>query len=261
MSSSGLRATVVDDHALFAESVVIALQGQGLDACCVVPDNPTTTLQQLLKAVEATRPELVLLDLELGLAGDTMLLLSNLAKDGVTVFVVTGSSDLVRWGEALAKGARSVIPKSAPFSQIIEAATRARDGLPVMPRAEREALLGVYREAADARRELRAKFSLLTRREGVVLGQLMVGKQVSEIARKGFVSESTVRTQVKAILAKLQVSSQLTAVALAHQLGWRPPSDGDGTAHESPTRLLSEMAGKRHVPVVASRSPGEVRLR
>jgi len=32
-----------------------------------------------------------------------------------------------------------------------------------------------------------------------------------------------VRTQVKSILAKLEVSSQLTAVGLAHQLGWRPP--------------------------------------
>jgi DNA-binding NarL/FixJ family response regulator len=37
------------------------------------------------------------------------------------------------------------------------------------------------------------------------------------------VSEATVRTQVKAILAKLQVTSQLAAVGLAHKVGWRPP--------------------------------------
>jgi DNA-binding NarL/FixJ family response regulator len=64
----------------------------------------------------------------------------------------------------------------------------------------------------------------MTRREAEVLGQLMAGKQVSEIARLRFVSESTVRTQVKSILAKLGVNSQLTAVGLAHKLGWQPPS-------------------------------------
>ena len=44
-------------------------------------------------------------------------------------------------------------------------------------------------------------------------------------------SESTVRTQVKSILAKLQVSSQLTAVGLAHELGWESPTThGHGDA-------------------------------
>jgi DNA-binding NarL/FixJ family response regulator len=37
------------------------------------------------------------------------------------------------------------------------------------------------------------------------------------------VAEATVRTQVKSILAKLEVSSQLAAVGLAHRVGWRPP--------------------------------------
>lgn len=261
MSSTRMCVTVVDDHTLFAESLVIALQGQAMDACCVVPDNPVTTLQQLSNAIDATRPDIVLLDLELGVAGDTMRLLSALANDGIMVFVVTGSSDPVRWGEALAKGARSVIPKSSPFSEIVEAATRARDGLPVMLRADRESLLSVYREAAVTRRELRAKFSLMTRRESEVLGQLMVGKQVSEIARKGYVSESTVRTQVKAILAKLQVSSQLTAVALAHQLGWRPPADEDGTAYTPHARPLAAVPVGSRVSVGAGRTAGELRHR
>jgi len=67
----------------------------------------------------------------------------------------------------------------------------------------------------------------MTRREADVLGQLMVGKRVTEIARARVVSESTVRTQVKAILAKLEVSSQLMAVGLAHEIGWRPQVDDD----------------------------------
>jgi DNA-binding NarL/FixJ family response regulator len=60
-------------------------------------------------------------------------------------------------------------------------------------------------------------------REREVLAHLMKGRTVREIAVSGVVSEATVRTQVKAILAKLDVTSQIAAVGLAHQVGWRPP--------------------------------------
>ena len=66
------------------------------------------------------------------------------------------------------------------------------------------------------------RLSLLTPREGAVLGHLMKGHTVREIAIHSYVSEATVRTQVKSILSKLQVSSQIAAVGLAHRVGWRP---------------------------------------
>ena len=47
----------------------------------------------------------------------------------------------------------------------------------------------------------------------------MEGHTVRDIARISVVSEATVRTQVKSILAKLEVSSQLAAVGLAHEIG------------------------------------------
>ena len=74
-----------------------------------------------------------------------------------------------------------------------------------------------------------------------MLGELMNGRQVTEISRSRFVSESTVRTQVKSILAKLQVSSQLTAVGLAHQVGWRPP----GELPRAPARSLPRPVSGR----------------
>jgi DNA-binding NarL/FixJ family response regulator len=218
MSTLPFRVTVVDDHALFAEALTIALRGQSVDARSVIPERPTTTFPQLGRTVVSTRPHLVLLDLDLGVVGDTMRLLTTLANAHRSVIVVTGSTDRARRGEALAKGARAVISKSAPFSTILEAVERERNGLPLMSRADRE-----------SHRELRAKFALMTRREAEVLGQLMAGKQVLEIAHARVVSESTVRTQVKAILEKLQVGSQLTAVGLAHELGWTPPVEHEPT--------------------------------
>jgi DNA-binding NarL/FixJ family response regulator len=48
---------------------------------------------------------------------------------------------------------------------------------------------------------------------------------VREVARHSNTAEATVRTQVKSILGKLEVSSQLAAVGLAYQVGWRAPLD------------------------------------
>ena len=48
MSSLPFRVTVVDDHALFAEALVIALRGQSVDARSVVPEVGTTTFAQWL---------------------------------------------------------------------------------------------------------------------------------------------------------------------------------------------------------------------
>ena len=229
MSTLPFRVTVVDDHALFAEALTIALRAQSVDARSVIPERPTTTFPQLGRTIVSTRPHLVLLDLDLGVVGDTMRLLTTLANAHRSVIVVTGSTDRARRGEALSKGARAVISKSAPFSSILDAVERERNGLPVMSRADRDGLIADYHAARESHRELRAKFALMTRREAEVLGQLMAGKQVIEIAHARVVSESTVRTQVKAILEKLQVGSQLTAVGLAHELGWTPPAEHEPT--------------------------------
>jgi DNA-binding NarL/FixJ family response regulator len=60
----------------------------------------------------------------------------------------------------------------------------------------------------------------LTERERYVLTELMEGHCAEEIAGAASVSISTVRSQIKSILQKLGVGSQLAAVALARRAGW-----------------------------------------
>ncbi len=112
-----------------------------------------------------------------------------------------------------------------------------------MRRERRAELLQIHRESMAAQRSVRERFDQITRREAEVLGLLMGGHQVSEIARTRFVSESTVRTQVKSILAKLQVSSQLTAVGLAHQVGWKAPQVAGGSDQRNPAGRRWPAAG------------------
>jgi DNA-binding NarL/FixJ family response regulator len=84
----------------------------------------------------------------------------------------------------------------------------------------------------------RERFAGLTERERFVLAELIEGHCAEEIANAGFVSISTVRSQIKSILQKLGVSSQLAAVALARRAEWsfeqpsikRRPGSGSRTA-------------------------------
>ena len=91
-------------------------------------------------------------------------------------------------------------------------------GLPVLGRLARDELLDEWRRGREADDVLRDRFARLTHREREVLGALVDGHVVHDIAASDVVSEATVRTQVKSILAKLEVSSQLAAVGLARRM-------------------------------------------
>jgi hypothetical protein len=69
--------------------------------------------------------------------------------------------------------------------------------------------------------------------------------QVRDIARVGVVSEATVRSQVKMILAKLDLTSQLAAVGAAHMVGWRSPGAESATTNRRQRHLIRRSAARR----------------
>ncbi|GAA1510166.1 response regulator transcription factor [Nocardioides humi] len=220
-----MRVTIIDDHALFAESVALTLESEGHTVRRIDLGERHTTLATVLSTTLRSAPRVVLLDLDLGRVGDGMRLISPLAAAGAAVVVVTGSADQARQGDCLRRGAKAVLVKTCPLNEVVATIRRARDGLPLMGSEERGALIDLALHERDEIREIRARLERLTRREMEVLGALMQGEQVREIARASVVSEATVRTQVKSILAKLEMSSQLAAVGAAYKVGWHPPRD------------------------------------
>jgi DNA-binding NarL/FixJ family response regulator len=214
---------VVEDHHLFAEAMSVALGAEGWQVRRVqVPENPAAPLG-LVNAIARQRPVLVLLDLDLGSFGDGGRLIEPITATGASVVVVTGSDDRARWGAALQAGARAVLSKTQLLHEVVAAVRRVTTGLPVMDREEREELVEEWRRHQAEHDGLRSRLDQLTIRESEVLGHLMKGRAVRQIADRSAVSEATVRTQVKSILAKLEVSSQLAAVGIAHEMGWRAP--------------------------------------
>jgi two-component system nitrate/nitrite response regulator NarL len=222
-SRSNLRILIVEDHVLFAESLELALTVEGYDVRrMMIPDHAQSP-SALIATVTRQRPRVVLLDLDLGQFGYGEHLIAPLALAGINVVVVTGSLDRARWGEAVRLGARKVLAKSRPLNDVLATVRRINQGLQVMAPAEREELLAAWSNERAHLVDLQGRLDRLTIREREVLAHLMKGRTVREIAAVGVVSEATVRTQVKSILAKLEVTSQLAAVGLAHQVAWRPP--------------------------------------
>lgn len=219
---NGLRVALVEDHEMFAETLDIALTMHGHRVVKVPVPDRARSVDSLVVPVLAVQPDVALLDLDLGISGSVARIIEPLVRERVAVVVITGSTDKARWGECLHRGARRVVPKTAPLQDVVSTLRRIDSGLPVISRERREALVGVWRREEAARRVARERLESLTNREQEILGHLVSGRQVRDIARAHVVSEATVRTQIKSILTKLQVCSQLAAVGLVNRTRWRP---------------------------------------
>ncbi len=216
------RIAIVEDHALFAEALDVALTLEGHEVFRLDLPDSVVALNQLVSTILRHRPRIVLLDLDLGAAGDGVRLVEPLTRAGVAVVVVTATIEPPLWGECLSRGARTVLPKSAPLNTILATIRHIGEGRRVIDRDYRDSLVQAHHDESQWARGARARLDSLTNREREVLSLLMTGRTVREIARESFVSEATVRTQVKSILAKLDVSSQLAAVGTALKAHWRP---------------------------------------
>jgi two-component system, NarL family, nitrate/nitrite response regulator NarL len=223
-----IRVALVEDHSVLSEAMRISLADRGFDVAVVPLSGETSgSRASLIDRVLALEPDIVLLDLDLGPAGDGAALLPRLWDAGCRVIVLTATKDFPRWGECLAHGALAVMSKSENLTTVVDAMLAAVKGLPAMPGPERASLIARWRERSARVEQARARLARLTPREMEVLEGLAGGHRVSEIARSSCVSEATVRTQVKSVLSKLQVSSQIAAVALVRDAGMAADSTDD----------------------------------
>jgi DNA-binding NarL/FixJ family response regulator len=215
---TGASVLVVEDHDLLAQTLQVALAAEGLE----VEVAPLGTDEALVAVAHDRRPDVVLLDLDLGhehAGGEA--LVPRLVELGCAVVVVTGSSDDLRLGTTLELGAAGVLAKSRPFEDLLACrASAAAQRRPVMRDGDRQDLLARARRRRQEVQERLHPFQALTPRERDVLELLMQGRNADAVARHFVVSEATVRTQIRGILTKLGVGSQLAAVAEAYRVGW-----------------------------------------
>lgn len=227
------KILVVEGHAMLAEALVVALRSHGYDVHrLLLEDHPDTAAVRLLPCALAVGADVVLLEPAIGRCGDGGVLIRPLTRAGTAVVVLTGVDDRPRWGGWLREGARAVVAKTEPLSKLLEVLRRLDAHLPVTSPTLFEELTDLWEVQLRDDEEGRQRLARLSRREQEVLGALMDGMTIREISALSVVSEATVRTQVRSILSKLGVCTQLAAVGVAHRLDWHAPpcSTGHGRA-------------------------------
>jgi DNA-binding NarL/FixJ family response regulator len=218
LAEENVTVLVVEDHALLAQSLVIALNAEGCRARVAALISPAMLLQQ----VRRDRPAVILLDLDLGALGDGVDLVQPLTELGARVLVVSGTTDRLRVAETIERGAVGFLSKTVPFEQLLSTVLDVVAQRTVLSTAGRYELMAELRSARAARSQALAPFETLTPRERAVLSALAQGQRAETIAAAAVVSSATVRSQIRSVLAKLGVNSQLEAVALAWAVGWFP---------------------------------------
>jgi DNA-binding NarL/FixJ family response regulator len=217
------RVLIVEDHELLTQLLLVAFQDGGIDDVTVASPSELrdSTVMDLARRV---RPDVVLLDLHLGTGGEGADYIRPLVATGASVLIMTASDDPVVLGECLEAGASGIFSKVDPFETLVDQVCAAARGDAVMSQAARARLLGELRQCRSDEIDAREPFDDLSPREGVVLAGLIRGTTAEQIAVEERVALTTVRTQIRAVLQKLGVNSQLLAVAMARSADWSGPA-------------------------------------
>lgn len=209
-AAAPMRVLVVDDHRTFTDLVCLALGGEA-DLVCV---GTAHTAEEALAAVAHEEPDVVLMDVELGVDNGLDLTARLVAaRPALRVVVLTAHADAAVMRRAAVVGACALLPKDGSLPDLLEGLRQARRGeLHVHPVLLRTLM-------ADQDHTGQAPPPTLTPREMHVLRLLAEGRVVTEIARELGISVNTCRGYVKTLLAKLGAHSQLEAVVLAGSHG------------------------------------------
>lgn len=206
------RILVVEHHELVAFGLQLALS----ERCWDVESNSGPTALDAVAHAQRFEPQCVLLDIHLGSGiGSGIELIRPFVSAGAQVVLLTGERRRLVLAECLEAGATGWISKNAGLDEVDSILAHVIAGGTIIGRGDRAALLHDLRRERALTLRSHATFERLTQREALVLGALVDGLTAEEIASAHFVALTTVRSQIRAVLQKLGVRSQLAAVALA----------------------------------------------
>ena len=214
---AALRVAVGSDQLLVGQAVRVALSARDITArmldwrTSIRDDRPALQLSRM-------RPDAGLVVCRDELSPVLAQVQWLFAQHPVRWVVVTGDGPDPVWGALVEAGAGSVLSTSTHLDEVIDALYRLAAGERLVDRVSEAGLLALWDDLPPQRRETLARLRTLTPREHAVLEQLTSGRPVPLIASSWQVAEATVRSQVKSMLRKLGVSSQLQAVAAVRTL-------------------------------------------
>jgi DNA-binding NarL/FixJ family response regulator len=195
--SKPIRVALADDHELVLEGLRGLLSNEpDLEVVGTASDGAG-----LLAIIERTRPDVVVMDLQMPFDGLSCLAEIRRRSLPVRVLVLTAFGDGESIQSALEGGADGFALKTAPPRQTIEAIRQVGQGYLVFPPAARKWLHGHQHDPGPD----------LSAREWEVLEHLARGLTNSQIAEAMSVSENTVKFHLQNVFHKLSVSNRTEA--------------------------------------------------
>jgi DNA-binding NarL/FixJ family response regulator len=218
-----LGVLIADDQALMRAGFRMILQAE--------PDlevvGEAANGREAVAEAGRLRPDVVLMDVRMpeidGIEATRRLLDGN---DHTKVVMLT-TFDMDEYVyEALRAGASGFLVKDVPPEQLVAAIRSVASGDSLLaPSVTRRLIQEFVRRPPEALRTPPPELSRLTSREVEVLRMMARGRSNAEIATEFFVSETTVKTHVAHVLAKLGLRDRVQAVVFAYESGVVLPGD------------------------------------
>ncbi len=208
-----IRVLIVDDHSVVRYGVRHILESEG-DIEVVGELETVTGIGDVLPEMN---PDVVLLDLELGdIDGVDALRTLRDAAPNMHVIIYTSHDEEDRIVQAAELGVDGYLLKGSPKREIVGAIRSVSDGGTAIEPAVAAKLMQHMNKRSTKAKQPTIHFS---KREKQVLDLLAAGKTNRDVGVTLFISESTVKFHVHAILSKLNAGNRTEAVSIAVQLG------------------------------------------
>jgi len=203
--SRSLRLLIADDHPAMLDGLRYMIQPEpDLEVVAEAADGA-----ECIERFRDCRPDVALVDLQMPKI-DGLRVIATLRKEfnDACLIVLTSYTGDARVSRALKFGARAYVLKNSRRSEILQAIRQAATGRTFV--------------SAELRRELAAHHGSenLSPRELSVLRLVAAGQHNRRIGEWLCVSEQTVKSRIKNILAKLQAHDRTHAVSIAVQRGF-----------------------------------------
>src|ERR1043165_6113279 len=202
-NSTPIRVLIVDDHKIIRDGLRDLISSR--EGMIVVADAGSGV--QALDSMKRHRPDVVVLDLDLG-SESGLELIPQLQEldDDVAIVILTGMREVAKRDKAIELGARGVVLKDEGASELLNAIEKVSRGEYWLEPGAAKRLLDRRRMPAahDAEAE---KISKLTQRELEIIALVGEGLENREIAERlrPVVAEATVRNNLSVIYDKLEI--------------------------------------------------------
>jgi len=201
------KVFIADDHPLFRCGLRLSLNQKDNIHIVGEAENGFDTVKKILE----DRPDIALIDVDMpGLSGIGAIRMLKKVIPQLKILVLSAYDDDKYVQDSMAAGADGYVLKSIDVDALTEIIELFCQGKPVLS----PYLLNLTCDCAPTG-NTSALDSSLTNREREVLKYLVEGDVNKEIAKKLFVSSETVKSHIKHIFRKLDVTNRVEAVRKA----------------------------------------------